>query len=361
MRIFVKKMKKILILFSVIALLFSCATTESAQEEAPIAIEAEDVEAASAATETEAGIENTETEPEIKENSVILIDDEQRAATNIDINALALSGYDYGDIFAVQAGDAFFYAPLVPDTNAMQDGEWYITVEAGQIIIGRCGEAADIPVGAEIQFSLSEKEGFKTRLVFSRLYPVNTTLKDFNSYSAGSLRANYVFTIYYPLINSANMERLEDLVVGTNIATVVDLSGKIDVAAVPAFENVNFYSADSLAEALRVIMSSNKPYLIILDESEASIMVAPVLESVMGARLDEILNDCITPYADYYGVEKDDPAYELMSDIIVDYYTALNGGEAPRDKSLLSLSTNYLRYTLDFSIDEVFSLRQSLR
>lgn len=366
-----KSLKKLFILLFALSLLISCSSTASvADEEVP----ATEIEIFEDTKEKEALIspdtslvngeekedEDGEEAPVLKENSVISIDEESRALTNLDL--ASFESFGYGDVFAVQAGESFFYAPLVPSDASVRGGEWYMTIEDGAIILARKGEKAELEIGDEIHYTLNSKGGYADAITLSALYPVNTKLVELNTYAAGALRANTLYTIYLPMLTMNNLEALVDLVIEANITTVVDLSGKIDPYQAEAYSDlVNFYTATELSDALKIVMSTSKPYLLILDESISSIMIAPILESVMGARLEDILIDCITPYSNYYGVKPDDSAYEVMSNMIVNYFTELNDGEAPVNKSLLSLSVNYLRYKLGFSIDEVSALRASLR
>jgi protein tyrosine/serine phosphatase len=68
-----------------------------------------------------------------------------------------------------------------------------------------------------------------------------------------------------------------------------------------------------LAEGMRFIINNNGPYLIHCNEGkDRAGFVSTLLECLMGATLDEVVDDYMETYYNYYGVEKGSEKYDAV-------------------------------------------------
>ena len=70
---------------------------------------------------------------------------------------------------------------------------------------------------------------------------------------------------------------------------------------------------NGLAEGMRFIINNNGPYLIHCNEGKDRVgFVSALLECLMGATLNEVIDDYMLTYYNYYGVEKDTEKYNAI-------------------------------------------------
>jgi protein tyrosine/serine phosphatase len=72
-------------------------------------------------------------------------------------------------------------------------------------------------------------------------------------------------------------------------------------------------SLRGLAEGMRFIINNDGPYLIHCNEGkDRAGFVSALLECLMGATLDEVVDDYMETYYNYYGVEKGSEKYNAV-------------------------------------------------
>lgn len=292
-------------------------------------------------------------------DSVIEIRD-NIAITNLDLEQLAAEGYNFGDVFTVTAGSLTFTAPLVDSADQVDRGSYYISVEDGAIIFGlRGGSVTGVRVRDKVGFTLTADDGYLREYLIRSLDYSGAVLDDLTSYEAGSMKRGHIYTVYDAMLTTVSEEYASSVIEEHDIATIIDIT--YEGVQIPQIEGVEYFHASDLTQALRILISSDKPYLLVLDASDLSLQLLPILEALMGARLEQIITDAIQPYQQYYALEEGSPVYQELVQMVEDFFTDLNGGTLPRDKALLSIAVNYLRTTTGLTTDEVSSLRLSLR
>lgn len=282
---------------------------------------------------------------------------EGEAITNVSIEEALSLGLDFMDIITITADGTTINAPVVEDDSYMQDGEYYVTIKEGKAVIGKKGSETGLQIGTPITFTLSEKNGFEYEYIMRSLKPVNTTLNGFYEYEAASMKRGHLYTVYAPLVNKENHATFLELLKEYGINTIISFSEEAYLADV----DIQVYQPKNTAEALKMVISSDDPYLIIVGSDEISRTFPALLEALMGARLEQIADDCLRPYTHYYGIEKGSRAYSLLDNILTGYFANMNKGEVPRDKSLLALAVDYLKNELGFKTEEIASVRLALR
>jgi len=77
-------------------------------------------------------------------------------------------------------------------------------------------------------------------------------------------------------------------------------------------------------------------------KDRAGIVVA-VLQGLSGATVDEIVEDYMVSYENYFKVEKGTEGYKLVSKIMYDQLCEMNNGEPVTDANLKAVVVNYLK------------------
>ena len=128
---------------------------------------------------------------------------------------------------------------------------------------------------------------------------------------------------------------------------------------------MNFTSEASkagLAEGLRVIINGEGPYLVHCNEGkDRAGFVSALLECLMGASIDEVVEDYMETYVNYYGVEKGTEKYNAVvnSNII----STLNASFEVQDvykADLVAEAEAFLMEEVGLSADEVAALKVKL-
>lgn len=128
---------------------------------------------------------------------------------------------------------------------------------------------------------------------------------------------------------------------------------------------MDFVSEDSivsLARGMRFILDNEAPYLLHCNEGkDRTGFVIALLECLMGATIDEVVEDYMESYINFYGVEKGTEKYEAVVEgniiktlnttfMVPDIYQADLAAEAEA----------FLTETLGLSADEVTALKTKL-
>lgn len=353
--------RTILAVLAAALLLTSCVSIDNSSSE-PLGIDARELSPADMVSGSDSQTAVPSSGSIVIRDSVTSITEDGIARTNVNADEAIAEGYDYGDILSITAGSVKFSAPIVSAADEVEDGQYFIIFDENGASIGRRNASTGLSVGDRITFSMEEKEGFLRTHILHSLRASGARLTDLTHYEAGSMKSGHLFTVYAPLFVSADADNASALLEKYGISAVIDLSeGLVDVTGITAPEGLEYRSTSDMAEAMRYIISFDKPYLIVLGDNTVSYRIVPILEALMGGRLDQIISDCLQPYQEYYGLSADSREYQELSDMITDFFTGLNEGTVPRDKSLLTLAVNYLRNEVGLSVDEVSSVRLSLR
>ncbi len=80
----------------------------------------------------------------------------------------------------------------------------------------------------------------------------------------------------------------------------------------------------------------------------------------MGATVDEIVEDYMLSYENYYGVEKGTERYELISKIILNLFADINGGKSVTDKNVKKVAETYLLNKVRLSPTQIDAIKDNL-
>ena len=117
-----------------------------------------------------------------------------------------------------------------------------------------------------------------------------------------------------------------------------------------------------LAEGMRFIINNNGPYLIHCNEGkDRAGFVSALLECLMGATMDEVIDDYMVTYYNYYGVEKDTEKYDAIvkNNLIKVLETTFNVDDVYK-ADLVAEAEAFLVEDAGLTADEVAALKTKL-
>ena len=119
---------------------------------------------------------------------------------------------------------------------------------------------------------------------------------------------------------------------------------------------------NGLAEGLRFIISNDGPYLIHCNEGkDRAGFVGALLECLMGATLDEVIDDYMLTYYNYYGVEKGSEKYNaVVNNNLIKELNATFRVDDVYKADLVAEAEAYLIEDAGLTADEVAALKAKL-
>lgn len=302
-------------------------------------------------------------------------------------NGYELPGIPYYNGYYAQNGDALLVAyPGYPYIKAcIQTGDdlWVMaglkegdTAEASLAVRG---EYLDIQTAWDIHY-----EDDRT------LFASDSVFANFRSITAGDIQENYLYRSASPCDNQHNRAPFADgLIAEAGVKYIVDLAdneAKIQGCLNdPAFSSPYFRSLYEAGEVCPVSLNANfgsdefgrklvfglktmtdhpGPYLIhCLEGKDRTGFVCMLLEALCGASYQEIVDDYMISYDNYYQISKEnDPGrYEVIRKNVLDPMVSIMIGEdiAPEKADLTVCAENYL-VNAGMSRKMITALRQNL-
>jgi protein tyrosine/serine phosphatase/S-adenosylmethionine hydrolase/LysM repeat protein len=267
------------------------------------------------------------------------------------------------------------------------------------INMGNISTKYNIKAGDKLTFSMSEKKGYLAEYQMRQLkrtnvrsdYATDSVFANFRSIATTGIKPGVIYRSSSPVNNEIGRAAYADaLANAVGVKTVVNLADSDDEMkasfASKGFAS-NYYKSlydagkvkgvnmdvdisgadfgQKLAEGLRFISKNDGPYLIHCTEGkDRAGFVSAVLESLMGAKLDEVVADYMTTYENYYKVAKDSEQYKATanSNIITSLTTVVIGYQKGADISgvdLAAAAVNYLK-KIGMTSDEITALKAKL-
>ena len=170
---------------------------------------------------------------------------------------------------------------------------------------------------------------------------------------------------------------MEDFATTAGIATILNLADNSNTYHLPAdtyyptcqvvYLNLgtDFLSADateSLARGMRFIIENDGPYLLHCNQGkDRAGFVSALLECLMGATIDEVVEDYMETYFNYYGVEKGSEKYDALvrSNLIPILNTNFKVANV-YEADLTAEAEAFLMEDLGLSADEIATLKAKL-
>lgn len=398
------KQKTLRILFLLIAsvtLVFaSCQTTTPEQQtvQQPIVQETVQEQAPVVQPAPEPVVEAAPTQPiayEAISGAAVIVDKYGNVTTDIPVASVYAAGYELGDVVTVTINGQNRTMPFVDTYSDVNRGDFLIRpsgeVIAMAISYGNFGEVTGTTEGTAVAFEMAEKKGYLDEYEIRHLvksenrddYASDEIFANFRNVSYGGIAENRLYRSANPILDDARGPYAAVLTETAQIRTVVNLADNPnELAAIsarsPYYESlvsfgqvialnmgVDFASPDftaKLKDGLMFMIRHEGPYLIHCNEGkDRAGMVIALLEALMGATIEEIVEDYMVTYENYFGVEKGTAKYDLISSIILDVLKDINAGEPVTNDNLQVAAENYLRDTVGLSNAYIAALKVRLK
>jgi protein tyrosine/serine phosphatase len=116
-----------------------------------------------------------------------------------------------------------------------------------------------------------------------------------------------------------------------------------------------------LKAGLQFMLNHNAPYLVHCNEGkDRAGVIAALLEALMGASPEEIVDDYMASYVNYYGFVKGEERYNVVSKIMLDILKDFNGGTEPQPGETAGAAEKYLRNIIGLGAPEISALKLKL-
>ncbi len=325
----------------------------------------------------------------------------------MDIKPKALydAGFALGDVLSVTVGDNVLQIPFCTSYSDVDTGSLVVRDDQKNdllivaINMGNFSTKYNVKAGDTVSFSLREKGAYLSEYLIRQLkrtnvrsdYATDSVFANFRSIATTGIEPAVIYRSSNPINNEIGRAAYADaLAEAVGIKTVLNLSdseqdikGYLAAAGFKSDYYKSLYEAGSVkalnmgvdltaadfgakfAEGLRFLINNEGPYLIHCTEGkDRAGFVSAVLESLMGASLQEVAADYMTSYENYYGVKKDTDQYTAIanSNIVASVTTVMCGlpkGTDISGISLAKLAEWYLK-SIGLTSDEVAALKDRL-
>lgn len=321
-------------------------------------------------------------------------------------------GYEYGDLLNITIAGKTWEAPLCSNYSDVDNGVAVLRAPSADTAITLAINMEDFATTAGIaeKSKIDEDPGYRWDYLIEAPVQVTITLKLKAGYREQWLIHQLVATDVrtdYPHLSDeayANFRVVDTTGMGANklyrssspinpdigrstyadqaaraagIATILNLADKSNTYNLPAdayyptcqvvYLNLgtDFLSADaieSLARGMRFIIENDGPYLLHCNQGkDRAGFVSALLECLMGATIDEVVEDYMETYFNYYGVEKGSEKYDAIvrSNLIPTLNTNFKVANV-YEADLTAEAEAFLMEDLGLSADEVATLKTKL-
>jgi protein tyrosine/serine phosphatase/S-adenosylmethionine hydrolase len=325
----------------------------------------------------------------------------------MDIKPKALydAGFALGDVLNVTISGNVLKIPFCTSYSDVDTGSLVVRDDQKNnllvvaINMGNFSTKYNAKVGDTLTFGLAEKAGYLSEYLIRQLkrtnvrsdYATDSIFANFRSIATTGIKPGLVYRSSNPINNEIGRASYADaLAQAVGIKTVLNLSdSEADIQkylAAPGFKS-NYYKSlyeagkvkalnmgvdltapefgAKLAEGLRFLIQNDGPYLLHCTEGkDRAGFVSAVLESLMGARLQEVVADYMMSYENYYGVKKGTDQYTAIanSNIVTSLTTAMSGLPKGTDISGMPLAkfAQWYLQSIGLSLDEIAALKVKL-
>ena len=354
------------------------------------------------------------------EAGILTIEKYGNLTLDIHGNVMNELGYEYGDIVTVDVAGQSIDMPVGSNYSDVDNGNYICrmvtadNVDESYVILAiNMGDMAStlgiaskeeieedpgfswtfnegydetLPVG----ISMKEKGGYADEYMMHQLvrsnersdYPdlSDEEYANFRNIATTGMGANMLYRSSSPVNPELNRNKEADTAAsGYGIRTVMNLADSQETMqgyedygysyysgcnVIPLNLGVDFMAEDfkaGLAKGLRFLAENDGPYLVHCTEGkDRAGFSSALLECLMGASADEVIQDYMITYYNYYGVAPGDERYEVIANSnICKSLAAAFGVEDIREADLASAAEEYL-LGIGLTEEEIGTLKEKL-
>lgn len=273
------------------------------------------------------------------------------------VQNLLNSGFEFGDNLVVRIGEHEIEAPFITDYSDVDNGSELVRGPNGMgsrnimvaINMGNFAEVYKVKEGDKVDFEVKEKGGYLTEWEIRQLdrsnnredYDSDVVFANFRNVTTGNINSGVYYRSSSPVNNDLGRASYADtLAREAGVRTVINLAdNKEEIEGYFKKEDFNspYYKSlyeegnvilldmgvdfkdDDFKQKLKIglefIIENDGPYLIHCNEGkDRAGFVAGLLEALMGSTVNEIKEDYMITYINYYGVEYGSEQYEKIAE-----------------------------------------------
>ncbi|GHU21418.1 hypothetical protein FACS1894172_11980 [Spirochaetia bacterium] len=326
--------------------------------------------------------------------TALSVDKYGNITTSIRPDELKSFGYALGDIVSISAGNYRAEAPIVNTYSDVDNGNALVRLNEEAVALainhGNMSERTGIVEGTPIRITMSEVGAYRAEFEIRHLvksenrtdYASDAIFGNFRNVHSAGIAPNIVYRSSHPALGDARAPFSAKLAEAAGINTIINLADSdeelLNNAATSLWYQemvdsgnvvnlnmgVDIKSPDfpgKLLKGLQFMAARPGPYLIHCNEGKdrAGILSA-LLEALMGANIADIKADYMLSFENYYGVQKNEARYDLISHIIVDNLTLLNANIPVTDANVQKAVEQYLQGAVGLSAAELNALKAKL-
>lgn len=290
------------------------------------------------------------------------------AVTNITIDKFNKKGFKLADNLAVVFDNGYVLEAPYLDNYLVNNGMPLVRAYKGQTNIaicinyGKLNEIAGIEIGDKFTIFMSKKQGYKDAYSVRKLertnnradYVSDDVFANFREIKLGKIAPGTLYRSSSPVNNEIGRAAYADkLLSNAKAATVVNLAdskekvesyiakddfkspyyaglfknGKVITLNLGlAFTSKEFKAG--IARGVQFMADNAAPYHFhCLEGKDRAGYMAVFLESLMGANKEEIIDDYMKSYENYYKVTKDSKQYEYIKNDVITMMESIAGGK----------------------------------
>ena len=303
--------------------------------------------------------------------------------TDVTIKDFLAKGFEYGDMVTVVFDNGFTVEAPFLDGYYVDNGNPLVRAYPGHEFIGVCinygkmFEVAGVKVGDSMTIFMSEQKGYLTQYEIRNLertnnredYASDEVFANFRNITLGNIKENVLYRSSSPINNELGRASYADkLIEAAKVATVVNMAdskenidgyitaedfaspyykslyenGKVlPLNMGLAYESPEFKA--SVVEAVKFMANNDGPYLFHCNEGkDRTGFFAALMGSLMGATKEEIVEDYMISYINYYNVEKNSEKYNVISQDVIGMLEHIAGTKELTNDNLVSGAKTYL-------------------
>ena len=322
-------------------------------------------------------------------------------------------GYEHGDVVEISIGDKKWDAPLCTNYSDVDNGEIVLRATSatdGVVLAINMGDFATtagiaekvkidedpgyrwdylVETPVEITITMKEEGGYREEWLVRQLVRTNErtdyshlsdeAFANFREINTTGIGEGVIYRSSSPINPALGRSTYADKAAeNAGIVTVVNLAdpsntyegteGSYYSTCRVTYVNLDmdFLSESTLegiAEGMRFIINNNGPYLIHCNEGkDRAGFVSALLECLMGATIDEVIDDYMVTYYNYYGVEEGTEKYDAVvnNNLIKALNTAFKVDDVYK-ADLAAEAEEFLIEDAALTADEVAALKARLR
>ncbi len=328
------------------------------------------------------------------QGTIATVDKYGNVATDIASDTMAAAGYELGDVVTISVGANDIDAPFVGTYSDVDRGAFLLRPTNGIIALAMSYDNFAGKTGTEegmtVTLSMAEKAGYLNEYEIRHLekseersdYASDPIFANFRNVVMGKIPAGRLYRGCNPVLDDARAPYAAKLVEKAQIRTVINLADSEESMApnLPAAPYYRQLVDDGKVIALNMGIDFNDPAftaklkdgLLFMIDHEGSYyihcnegkdragMVVALLEALMGATVQEISDDYMVTYMNYFNVTKGDAKYPIIAKIITDLFIQMNGGAPVTDANIQGVAENYIIQTVGLTADQVQTLKVRL-